>query len=128
MPKQDRQPGLSKFSPRSVGEVYKAYNRQLASLVAIKKMEVGDTEDPEFLQRFYCEPTASRQHPNIVTVNDLGEQDGSPYLVMQNLEGESLRIDSRFRPPPRRRGTDPLHPCTMFIICSCRLADTIKND
>jgi eukaryotic-like serine/threonine-protein kinase len=83
---------LAMLGRGGMGVVYKAYNPKLDSLVAIKMMTVGHAEDPELLQRFYREAqaTASLQHPNIVTVYDLGEQDGSPYLVMQYLEGESL--------------------------------------
>jgi hypothetical protein len=82
-----------------MGVVYKATDPHLDRLVAIKMMTVGFAEDPELLKRFYREAqsTGSLQHPNIVTVYDLGDQDGSPYLVMEYLEGESLEsiISSR---------------------------------
>jgi eukaryotic-like serine/threonine-protein kinase len=83
---------LARLGRGGMGVVYKAYNPQLDILVAIKMMTVDHAEDTELLQRFYREAqaTASLQHPNIVTVFDLGEQDGSPYLVMQYLEGENL--------------------------------------
>src|SRR5271163_5100622 len=75
-----------------MGVVYKATDPQLDRLVAIKMMTGGYAEEPDLLRRFYREAqsTASLQHSNIVTVYDLGDQLGSPYLVMEYLEGESL--------------------------------------
>jgi eukaryotic-like serine/threonine-protein kinase len=83
---------LSILGRGGMGVVYKATDPRLDRLVAIKMMTVGYAEDPELLKRFYREAqsTASLQHPNIVTVYDTGDQDGSPYLVMEFLEGESL--------------------------------------
>ena len=83
---------LSILGRGGMGVVYKATDPGLDRLVAIKMMTVGYAEDPELLKRFYREArsTASLQHPNIVTVYDTGDQDGSPYLVMEFLEGESL--------------------------------------
>jgi serine/threonine protein kinase len=75
-----------------MGVVYKATDPHLDRLVAIKMMTAGYGEDPDLLKRFLREAqsTASLQHANIVTVYDSGEQDGSPYLVMEYLEGENL--------------------------------------
>jgi tetratricopeptide (TPR) repeat protein len=75
-----------------MGVVYKATDPHLDRLVAIKMMTAGYGEDPDLLKRFLREAqsTARLQHSNIVTVYDSGEQDGSPYLVMEYLEGESL--------------------------------------
>ena len=86
-----------------MGVVYKATDPQLDRLVAIKMMTGGYDDDPDLLKRFYREAqaTASLQHPNIVTVYNLGDQDGSPYMVMQYLEGESRdAIISARRPLP----------------------------
>ncbi len=75
-----------------MGVVYKARDPYLDRLVAIKMMNVDIHEDSDFLERFYREAkaTASLQHPNIVTVYDLGEYENRPFLVMQYLEGYSL--------------------------------------
>lgn len=80
---------LAELGHGGMGVVYKALDRQLNRLVAIK-MIIGAT--PGLLKRFNVEArsTAGLQHPNIVTIYDFGEQDGSPYLVMQFLEGMSL--------------------------------------
>jgi len=75
-----------------MGTVFKAIDTMLGRLVAIKMMSGGFADDPVLLKRFYREAqsTASLTHPNIVTVYDMGDQDGVPYLVMQFIEGESL--------------------------------------
>ena len=72
-----------------MGVVYKARDPQLDRLVAIK-MIVGAT--PGLVKRFDVEArsTGSLHHPNIVTIYDFGDQGGSPYLVMEYLEGVSL--------------------------------------
>jgi serine/threonine protein kinase len=75
-----------------MGVVFKATDSMLGRLVAIKMMTCGFADDPDLLKRFYREAqsTARLTHPNIVTVYDMGDEDGTPYLVMQFLEGESL--------------------------------------
>lgn len=75
-----------------MGVVYRAKDPQLGRLVAIKMMTSGIGEDPELVQRFFREArsTASLQHPNIVTVYELGDYSGNPYLAMEYLEGCSL--------------------------------------
>jgi eukaryotic-like serine/threonine-protein kinase len=75
-----------------MGVVYKATDPHLNRLVAIKMMTGAFSDNPDLLKRFYREAqsTANLQHPNIVTVYDLGDLEGNPYLVMEYLEGETL--------------------------------------
>jgi len=75
-----------------MGLVYRAFDRQLNREVAIKTLTEGFTGDPEMLKRFYQEAakTGALRHANIVTVYDLGEQDGFPYIVMEYLSGDPL--------------------------------------
>jgi tetratricopeptide (TPR) repeat protein len=75
-----------------MGTVYRATDPRIGRQVAIKVLAGGYSEDPDLLARFYREAkcTGSLQHQNVVTVYELGDQDGCPYLVMQYLEGESL--------------------------------------
>ena len=75
-----------------MGVVYKAIDPAIGRLVAIKMMTAGFGADPELLKRFHREAQSAGklQHPNIVTVYELGELDATPYLVMEFIEGESL--------------------------------------
>ena len=76
-----------------MGVVYKALDRTLEREVAIKMVSGSGDERFQGLKRFYREAqfTASLRHPNIVTVYDLGEFQGTPYLVMEYLPGRSLQ-------------------------------------
>ena len=75
-----------------MGIVYKAIDPHLDRPVAIKMVTSGFADHPEHLKRFFREAQSlgSLQHPNIVTVYDLGDYGGNPYFVMQYLEGETL--------------------------------------
>jgi eukaryotic-like serine/threonine-protein kinase len=75
-----------------MGVIYKGVDPGIGRIVAIKMMTGAFADDPELLQRFYREAQSvgSLQHPNIVTIYDLGVEDGNPYLVMEFLEGENL--------------------------------------
>jgi serine/threonine protein kinase len=75
-----------------MGVVYKAKDPRLDRQVAIKMMTGGFVDNPDLLKRFFREAQSlgSLQHPNIVTVYELGDYDGNPYLVMQYMEGDGL--------------------------------------
>jgi serine/threonine-protein kinase len=86
-----------------MGLVYRAFDKHLGREVAIKTITEGFAGDPEMLQRFYREAakTGMLKHPNIVTVYDLGEQEGFPYIVMEYVAGEALdRVIQSARPLP----------------------------
>ena len=76
-----------------MGTVYKATQLSLGRSVALKVLPEHLAQDPQFLERFHREADALSRlsHPNIVTVYDRGEIDGRPYLVMEFVEGYSLR-------------------------------------
>ncbi len=73
--------------------VYVAEDVDLRRQVAIKVLHPGLAQDEAFLRRFRAEAqaVAALRHPNILRVYDWGEDDGSPYLVMELLAGGSLR-------------------------------------
>jgi predicted Ser/Thr protein kinase len=74
-----------------MGVVYRAEDRRIGRQVAIKTLTEGFTGQPEMLERFYREAQAGiLQHPNIVIVYDLGDEEGMPFIVMEFVDGEPL--------------------------------------
>src|SRR5437667_152530 len=76
-----------------MGEVYRARDTRLGRDVAVKVLPSSYSDDKERLQRFEQEACAASalNHPNILIVHDIGTHDGSPYVVSELLEGETLR-------------------------------------
>lgn len=76
-----------------MGEVYRARDSRLDREVAIKMLPVNFATDPDRLKRFEQEArtTSALNHPNILTVYDIGTHEGSPYIVSELLHGEELR-------------------------------------
>lgn len=75
-----------------MGEVYRARDRRLNRDVAIKILPGSFATDIDRLRRFQLESQSAGalNHPNILAIYDVGAQDGTPYLVSELLEGESL--------------------------------------
>jgi serine/threonine protein kinase len=105
---------LEEINAGGMGRIYRAHDRVLHRDVAIKTIYTVLT-DPEAKQRFYREARAcaALNHPNIVTIYDLGEQQGNSYISMELLEGEDLR---RF---VDRKGTMNLNAKVDFMIEVC---------
>ena len=76
-----------------MGEVYRARDARLNRDVAIKILPASFSTDPERLQRFAQESRAAAalNHPNILSIFDIGDERGAPYVVSELLEGETLR-------------------------------------
>ena len=75
-----------------MGEVYKATDTRLGRTVAIKVLPPRFADDPDMRGRFEREAQtiAGLNHPHICTLHDVGEQDGTRFLVMEYVEGETL--------------------------------------
>src|SRR5512135_3372317 len=75
-----------------MGEVYQAKDTRLGRSVAIKVLPAHVSADPDRRARFEREAKtiAGLNHPNICTLHDIGEADGTTYLVMELLAGETL--------------------------------------
>ena len=75
-----------------MGEVYRARDTRLERIVAIKVLPAHVASDPDLRQRFEREARAiaALNHPHICTLNDIGQQDGVDFLVMEYLDGETL--------------------------------------
>ena len=91
-----------------MGEVYRAHDERLQRDVAIKLLPVAFLQEPGRLQRFEQEARAAAalNHPNILSVYDLGAHAGTPYIVSELLDGESLRDRLRRGPLPQRTAID----------------------
>src|ERR1700723_3819383 len=75
-----------------MGEVYRARDTRLDRIVAVKVLASHLSSSPELKQRMEREARAISclNHPNICQLYDIGSQDGTDYLVMEFLEGETL--------------------------------------
>jgi serine/threonine-protein kinase len=94
LPRLGRYEPLEKLGEGAMGVVYRARDRTLNRVVALKALSADLLADEELHQRFKREAEAigGLNHPNIVTVYDLGEtDDGQLYMAMQLLEGDDLR-------------------------------------
>ena len=83
---------VSLLGAGGMGEVYKARDTRLDRTVAVKVLPPQLADDPQFRERFEREAKTISQlnHPHICTLYDVGDQDGTRYLVMEYLEGETL--------------------------------------
>src|SRR5687767_4783577 len=91
---------VEKLGQGGMGVVYRGYDPLLERVVAVKL--IGSIEaDSEVRQRFLREARAAGQlsHKNIVTIYDLGEHEGQPYLAMELLEGQDLQQRMASLPP-----------------------------
>ena len=83
---------LGELGRGGMGVVYKARQKKLHRIVALKMVLSGAHASAETIQRFLreAEAAARLRHPNIVQVHDLGTHDGRPYFVMEFIEGSDL--------------------------------------
>jgi eukaryotic-like serine/threonine-protein kinase len=96
---------LAPLGAGGMGEVYRARDISLRRDVAIKLIPATFSRDSDRLRRFTQEAqsTAALNHPNILSIYQIGEHEGGPYIVSELLEGQSLRQVVRAGPLPVRR-------------------------
>src|SRR5437773_8255341 len=84
---------LAPLGAGGMGEVYRARDERLKREVAIKVLPASFSADADRLRRFEQEAQAAGalNHPNILSIYDVGTHDGNPYVVSELLEGETLR-------------------------------------
>src|SRR6266508_3107772 len=96
---------VCKIGAGGMGEVYRARDTRLNREVAIKLLPAAFALDADRLRRFEQEAraTSALNHPNILTIYDIGTHEGAPFIVAELLEGEELReLLSDGALPPRK--------------------------
>ena len=109
---------LARIGAGGMGEVWRARDTRIGRDVAIKILPADVASSGDRIRRFEQEARAAGElnHPNLVTIHDLGTDQGVPYIVMELLEGETLR---------ERIGTDgtPRIPLRKAIDMSVQIAN-----
>ena len=109
---------LGELGHGAMGVVYRARDPIINRLVALKTITTGVADYANLLQRFYREAQSAGglQHPNIVTIYDMGDEGGIPYIAMELIEGESLEqiISRRLALPLTLKLTYALQACRAF--------------
>jgi eukaryotic-like serine/threonine-protein kinase len=112
---------LTRLGSGGMADVYCAEDQQLGRKVALKLLHRRFAEDAEFVERFRREASsaAGLQHPNVVSVYDRGEWDGTYYIAMEYLPGRSLKDVIRQEAP-----LDPIRAIdiTVQILKAARFA------
>lgn len=98
----------SSLGAGGMGEVYRARDTRLERIVAIKILPEAFSADPDRLHRFQHEARvlSTLNHPNVLAIYDVGEQNGIPFLVSEFLEGQTLRETLASGVLPRRKVTE----------------------
>ena len=100
---------IEKIGTGGMGQVFKALHRRMDRIVALKILPEGSVKSADALARFQQEVRSAAKliHPNIVTAYDAGEYQGSPFLVMELVEGHDLlRQVQEHGPLPMEKAVD----------------------
>jgi eukaryotic-like serine/threonine-protein kinase len=107
---------LEEIGRGAMGVVFKGRDPLIGRAVAVKTITSGVAESTDLLERFYREARAAGglQHPNIVTIYEMAESGGAPFIAMEYLEGESLEKLIA------RKAELPLGTKVGYVVQACR--------
>ncbi len=99
---------LDRIGTGGIGEMYRARDTRLGRTVAIKMLRPEIAGDPVQRERFLQDARAARalSHPNIASLDDIGEEQGQPYLVFEFASGDTLKALVAGRPMNPRRALE----------------------
>ena len=120
---------LDSIGAGGMGEVYRARDSRLGRIVAIKILSAESTSKSERVIRFEQEAKAAsaRNHPNILTIYDIGESNGTRYMAMEFVEGETVRDLLRRGPVPLLKALD-IAAQTADALASAHAAGIVHRD
>jgi len=121
---------VERLARGGMATVYKAIDTRLTRIVAVKVMHVGLGDDAEFARKFDREARAAARlsHPCVVSVFDQGTDDGRPYIVMEYVEGPTLRdVINREAPLPPLRALELIEP-VLSALAAAHEAGLIHRD
>lgn len=112
-----------------MGEVYLAWDPRLGREVALKRMSASGSDDPEWRGRFLSEArlAAGLKHPGIVAIHDILWEGSAPYIVMERLEGETLRERIQRGPIPETEAR-PLWLKTVQALAAAHAQGLVHRD
>ncbi len=121
---------LAKLARGGMATVYRARDRRLQRIVAVKIMRADLGEDDEYVAKFDREARAAAyiNHPAVVSIFDQGTSQGQPYIVMEFVDGETLRRRiSREAPMVPLKALDYLEPIAQAL-AAAHEADIVHRD
>jgi non-specific serine/threonine protein kinase len=111
-----------------MGVVYRAEDIRLGRLVALKFLPEELTDSPQALERFEPEACAAStlNHPNICTIHEVEEHEGKPFIVMELLEGQTLRYQLVSKSPSGPSGTESALRIDELLTLATQIAEGLE--
>src|SRR5262249_46529438 len=121
----------AKLGAGGMGEVYLARDTRLGRKVAVKLLPAEFTTDAGRVRRFAQEARAASalNHPNIITIHEIGETDSTHYIVTEYVEGETLRQRMNAAPQQRMKVSEAIETAAQIAaaLSAARCAKTARS-